>query len=107
MRRTQIYLGEDQKDALSKLSQTRGVPMAELVREAIDAYLVWASGQEVKDALARCFGIWKDRTDITDSDAYVRDLRRTWRNRVASLYEAEPARDDAKGNKRREAEEKM
>jgi predicted DNA-binding protein len=38
--RTNIYLTEKQKASLEKLSERTGAPVAELVRRAIDAYLV-------------------------------------------------------------------
>lgn len=45
MERTQIYLDKDQKEALSRLSQAKGVPMAELVRNGR------SHGLEVPDAI--------------------------------------------------------
>jgi predicted DNA-binding protein len=45
--RTNIYLTLDQKKLLEKLSDRTGAPVAELVRRAIDAYLV-ARRKELK-----------------------------------------------------------
>jgi len=45
--RTNIYLGGQQKLLLEKLSDRTGAPVAELVRRAIDAYLV-ARKKEIK-----------------------------------------------------------
>jgi Ribbon-helix-helix domain len=39
MRRTNIYLEEDQLATLQALGEHRGVPVARLVREAVDAWL--------------------------------------------------------------------
>ena len=39
MRRTNIYLPEDQLMALRRLGEQRAAPVSELVREAIDAWL--------------------------------------------------------------------
>ena len=39
MRRTNVYLEDEQLDTLRAVSDRRGVPVAELVREAIDAWL--------------------------------------------------------------------
>lgn len=39
MRRTNIYLGDEQLTALRSLGERRGVSVAELVREAVDAWL--------------------------------------------------------------------
>ena len=45
--RTNIYLTSEQKKLLEKLSDKTGAPVAELVRRAIDAYLV-ARKKEIK-----------------------------------------------------------
>ena len=37
--RMNVYLNDDQKRALEKLSAKTGAPVAELIRRAIDAYL--------------------------------------------------------------------
>lgn len=39
MQRTNIYLSEPQLDSLRRLGEQRGMPVAELVREAVDAWL--------------------------------------------------------------------
>lgn len=39
MRRTNIYLSEPQHRALRSLADQRGVPMSEMIREAIEAWL--------------------------------------------------------------------
>ena len=40
MRRTALFLKEQQLEKLQKLSEKTGAPIAELVRRAIDAYLL-------------------------------------------------------------------
>ena len=39
MKRTALFLKEDQLKRLMKLSDVTGAPVAELIRRAIDAYL--------------------------------------------------------------------
>jgi hypothetical protein len=39
--RTNIYITERQKQQLEKRSETEGLPMAEIIRRALDAYLAW------------------------------------------------------------------
>jgi len=34
------------------------------------------------NALKKCYGIWADRGDISDSVEYVNDLRATWSTRL-------------------------
>ena len=40
MKRTALFLKEQQLEKLLKLSEKTGAPVAELVRRAIDAYLI-------------------------------------------------------------------
>lgn len=53
--RTQIYLTADQRKRLDELAHRRGEPLAQIIREAVDAYL---AGVEVdaETALAATFG---------------------------------------------------
>ncbi|HEY4035388.1 MAG TPA: ribbon-helix-helix domain-containing protein [Ktedonobacteraceae bacterium] len=39
--RTNIYITQRQKKQLEKRSQEENLPMAEIIRRAIDAYLAW------------------------------------------------------------------
>ena len=39
--RTNIYLTERQKKQLEKRSQQENLPIAELIRRAVDCYLAW------------------------------------------------------------------
>jgi Ribbon-helix-helix protein, copG family len=91
MRRTNIYLAEDQIRALQALSDRRGAPMAELVREAIDEWLK-SQGVQVLDEdewakrfetlLARRRAVGKRRSpspteldrDVAEA---IREVRRT------------------------------
>ncbi len=78
MKSTQIYLTEEQLRALKRLKEREGKPVAFLVREAVESYLVEKKEPVVtfKEALHRTAGIWADRTDITDGASYIRKLRK-------------------------------
>jgi len=39
--RTNIYITQRQKKQLEKRSQEENLPMAEIIRRALDAYLAW------------------------------------------------------------------
>ena len=39
--RTNIYITERQKNQLEKRSQDENLPMAEIIRRALDVYLAW------------------------------------------------------------------
>jgi hypothetical protein len=45
MRRTNIYLSEEQLEGLRRVAERRGEPVAQLVREAVDA---WLGSQKVR-----------------------------------------------------------
>lgn len=63
--RTQVYLTEAQRRRMDNMAQSRGVPMAEIVRRALDAYL--DSEIDPSVALAATFGAQ------TDAEAPSRD----------------------------------
>ena len=54
-RRTQIYLTDEQRRLLDSRGRSTGAPMAQMIREAVDAY--FADGEpDVKAALDETFG---------------------------------------------------
>ena len=57
--RTQIYLTEQQRRRLDAISRQKSVPLAELIRSAVDHYLDQEPG-DVEDALNRTFGVAPD-----------------------------------------------
>jgi predicted DNA-binding protein len=56
--RTQIYLTEEQRTRIDRVSEAEGIPMAEVVRRALDQYL----GEDVDaaEALRSTFGAAPD-----------------------------------------------
>ena len=77
--RTQLYLDETMHRRLSGLARKQGRTISELVRDAlVRAY--GTSGVDERLATLRAIeGLWKNRRDIVDTDAYVRRLRRDTR----------------------------
>ena len=74
MIRSQIYLTEEEREALARLAGETGRAQSELIREAIDDVL---ARQEPEDRLARmrrARGLWRDRDDLPDFVA----LRKEW-----------------------------
>ncbi|HSH61908.1 MAG TPA: ribbon-helix-helix protein, CopG family [Acidimicrobiales bacterium] len=62
MRRTNIYLDDRQLDLLGKLSQLRGEPVAQLVRQAVDEWLTEQGVTAVdEDEWARRFRMLLER----------------------------------------------
>ncbi|MBI1786250.1 MAG: CopG family transcriptional regulator [Acidobacteria bacterium] len=75
MRRTQLYLEEDVWQVLHILARQSGSSVSDLVRKAVrDKYL--SRGEGRRQALHSIVGIWKDRTDLPDTENYVRSLRK-------------------------------
>lgn len=82
MIRTQIYLNDQQKRALDRLSARRNVSVAELIRAAIDRMLAEEEDhcQGWERVLSQTFGMWRDRREITAD--FVRRARRGWDERL-------------------------
>jgi predicted transcriptional regulator len=77
MRRTQIYLDEQQRRKLDRVAKRTRRTVSDLIREAIDARYTSAPSEDFLEGLrAGAFGVWKERTDIGPTDDYVRRQRR-------------------------------
>ncbi|MGH2759461.1 MAG: CopG family transcriptional regulator [Actinomycetota bacterium] len=60
MRRTQIYLTDEQIRELKRAAQRRRVSMATLIREAVDRFLKRRGGGDAEEALDRTLGALPD-----------------------------------------------
>ena len=74
MIRTQIYLTEEERDALQALAAESGKKQSELIREAIDSLIGKLGTKQRKAVIGRVAGMWKDRKDLPD----FRSLRSDW-----------------------------
>jgi hypothetical protein len=75
MKRTQLYLDEGIWKLLEIKSRETGASISELVRQAIrDKYGVSAAKR--REAMQAVVGMWKDRTDLPDTETYIRQLRK-------------------------------
>ncbi len=81
MKRTQIYLTEEEKKAIEKLSDERGTTQSNIIREAIDEYIAKKKDEPGKKSIMDFAGIWKDKKDIPD----VREMREGWGRRMKRL----------------------
>lgn len=61
MVRTQIYITEEEQRKLRTLSRQMGRKQSELIRNAIDNFLLRMSPAPKVDTLRRGRGMWKDR----------------------------------------------
>jgi hypothetical protein len=74
MIRTQIYLTEEERTALSDLSSVTGKAQSALIREAVDKMIGQLGKVRRALVLDDAAGLWKDRDDLPDFDA----LRTQW-----------------------------
>jgi len=71
----QVYLGEDIWKALHIRSDQLGTSISELVSQAVrEKY--GSSPAARTQAMQAVVGLWKDRSDLPDTDSYVRRLRK-------------------------------
>jgi Arc/MetJ-type ribon-helix-helix transcriptional regulator len=74
MTRTQIYLGDDERKILGRISKATGASRSELIRQAIrSTYRVELTREEKLEALRRSAGVWADR-EFTGAE-YVDAIR--------------------------------
>ncbi|MDA3797614.1 MAG: ribbon-helix-helix domain-containing protein [Kiritimatiellae bacterium] len=78
MVRTQIYLTEHEKKALSTLASSSGKKQSELIREAIDNFIVKFSVKKREDIFDKLSGIWSDRDDSLTAESLRADWDRKW-----------------------------
>jgi hypothetical protein len=72
MVRTQIYLTGEQKRQLARRAAASGRKQSEMIREAIDGYLVKQDPQDWRAAFEAVRGMWAERADLDD---FARGLR--------------------------------
>jgi hypothetical protein len=75
MKRTQLYLDEDLWTTLREHALREGTTVSDLVRRATRERYMYTPEQRRADMMA-AVGVWKDREDLADSEAYVRNLRK-------------------------------
>ena len=79
MVRTQLYLDETIHRRLQDLARKQGRTISELVRDALVRTYGGRAADERLATLRAIEGLWRDRKDIGDSSAFVRQLRRDTR----------------------------
>ena len=73
MQKIQVFLRDDQKLALKRLSARTGARQSDLVRQSVDLLLESAGSrpEDWREATRAAAGLWKER-DVADFDA-IRD----------------------------------
>ena len=74
--RTQLYLDEAIHRRLSGLARKQGRTLSELVRDALVRTYGAPDVDQRPSSLRGIEGLWRNRKDIADTDAYVKHLRR-------------------------------
>jgi hypothetical protein len=77
--RTQLYLDEAIHRRLRGLARRQGRTVSDLVREALVRTYGRPDADEQERTLRAIEGLWRDRTDLGSTAAYVRRLRRDTR----------------------------
>jgi predicted DNA-binding protein len=79
MTRTQLYLDDEIHERLTRLARRQGRTLSELVRDALVRVYGTGGVEDRLRTLKAIEGLWRDRRDLDDTDAYVRRLRRDTR----------------------------
>lgn len=74
MIRTQIYLTKKEHEGVGALARRRKKPQSEIIRQAIDEYLVRSRPEDRLSKLRKAKGIWKGRR--IDLEAIRREFDR-------------------------------
>lgn len=84
MKRTQIYIKNEQYNDLIIESKKTSKTMSELIREAISYKFGITKKMNFNDAIDSVAGLWENRVDIKSGIDHVNDIRKD--NRLNDLY---------------------
>ncbi|MBN1685020.1 MAG: ribbon-helix-helix protein, CopG family [Spirochaetales bacterium] len=74
MVRTQVYLTEDERKRLERITKLTGKKQSELIREAVDEFLALKDDDQREAILNEAMGLWHKRRDLPDFNSE----RRSW-----------------------------
>lgn len=76
MKRTQIYLLDDQWRYINVVSKQEKKSASELIRFAIDKIFIQEKKVDFKKVLHNVAGIWANRKDLQDTQGFIREMRK-------------------------------
>jgi hypothetical protein len=77
MKELRAVVSDDEFATLEHLAQELGVPLEELVRRSLAAYIVQAEAEPAFEPIG--FGMWADHAEMQDAAKWVAELRhREW-----------------------------
>src|SRR5216683_1110425 len=77
MKELRATVSDEEFAELEHLAQVLGVPLAELRRRSVAAYLTQVKAERAVEPIG--FGMWADRPEMQDAAKWVADLReRAW-----------------------------
>ena len=91
MKRTQIYLSDEQHDNLIIESKKTNKTMSELIREAINYKFGITKKIDFKKAVDTIAGLWENREDIKSGKDYINNIRKD--KRIDNLYKNKEKKD--------------
>ncbi len=84
MKRTQIYLKNEQYDNLIIESKKTSKTMSELIREAVSFKFGIKRKIDFNEVIDSVAGLWENRKDIKSGKDYIDDIRKD--DRLTDLY---------------------
>jgi metal-responsive CopG/Arc/MetJ family transcriptional regulator len=76
MKRTQIYLTEEEHKAIKAIAKRRGRTQSEVIRSAVDHYVEQHKGGSRRDLLTQARGMWARRTDLPNYSSLRKEFDR-------------------------------
>lgn len=91
MKRTQIYLNNEQYNNLIIESKKTSKTMSELIREAVNYKFGITKKIDFNKAIDSVAGLWEDRKDIKSGKDYINNIRKD--KRINNLYKNKGKKD--------------